>query len=61
MGNNGQIYNSNCHIILKKEFDKMLAVADLANGDDFMVEVCTYAVLKQKIIAMCFNFFNFNL
>ena len=39
----------------KKEFDKMLAVADPTNGDDFMVEVCSYAKFS-KIIVMCFNF-----
>ena len=43
----------------KKEFDKMLAVADPANGDDFMVEVCSYTNIP-KIIIMCLRFFGFN-
>ena len=43
----------------KKEFDKMLAVADPANGDDFMVEVCSYTNIS-KIIIMCLRFFGFN-
>ena len=33
----------------------MIAVADPANGDDFMVEVCSYAIFFKTIV-MCFIF-----
>lgn len=40
----------------KKEFNKMLAVADPAKEDDFMAEVC-FHVTNSKIFVM--YFFNF--
>ena len=43
----------------KKKFDKMLAVADPANGDDFMMEVCSYTNIS-KIIITCLSFYGFN-
>ena len=44
----------------KKEFNKMLAVADPANGDDFMAEVCFHAN-NSKILVMYFLIFGCNL
>jgi hypothetical protein len=35
----------------KKKIDKLLAVADPANGDDFMAEVCFHAN-NSKILVM---------
>ena len=42
--------------LFAKKNDKMLAVADPANEDDFMVEVCSYANFS-KIVVICFNSF----
>ena len=44
----------------KKEFDKMLAVADPTNGNDFIAEVCFHAN-TSKILVMYFLNFGFNL
>ena len=46
--------------VRKKEFDKLLAVSDPANGDDFMLEVYSYANIC-KIILIYFIIFGFDL
>ncbi len=46
--------------VRKKEFDKLLAVSDPANGDDFMLEVC-FCMNICKIYSMYFIIFGFNL
>jgi hypothetical protein len=46
--------------VRKKEFDKLLAVSDPANGDDFMLEVC-FHINICKIILMYFIIFDFDL